>query len=131
MICLTVDEGYAYDFLSIAAVKANRVPSHQNSVNLSRTAQDLISQLGEAKHDEIIASPEYSRLQRVNDELFTLVDLAKTDAVKASDVDREVYNRWLAKKALQERFFPNARFSEQKIGYGAAAEIAAERPTNL
>lgn len=117
MIKLTLDEGYCYDFLSIARVKMVKNDTKQNAMNFGRAYADIEEQVGKEVHARVLASEEYARLYAVNEYLFRLVDQAKVDSVKASDVDREVYNRWLAKKALQEKFFPDKPFQENKIGY--------------
>lgn len=117
MIRITVDEGYAFDFHSIAAVKAAQVDNAQNAANLQRIEHDLVEQIGDAHHRAILVSEEYANLYAVNLRLYNLVDAAKKDLVKASEVDRGVYDRWLAKKVLQEKFFPEIPLQEQKIGY--------------
>jgi hypothetical protein len=123
MIQVTVDVGYAYDMHSIALVKCHKVPSARSEINWGRIDLDILNQLGRDLHSTILDSPEYKRLYEVNLFLYQLVDLAKTDAVKASEVDQGVYERWLAKKALQEKFFPATRYQEQKFGYAQAPTV--------
>ena len=119
-ITIPVDYGYAFDFLSIYEVKLNKVdgaPLYQNIKNFTEANHHIKDQIGEQKFFEIIESQEYLDLVKANQELFELVDLAKTDAVKASIVDDGVYKRFLCKRKLQEKFFPDAEKVEQKIGY--------------
>lgn len=118
MIKMTVSEAYAYDFHSIAAVKRDKMPSAQSEQNWWRIDDDIVRQVGAEKHQLILGSTEYERLYAVNLRLYELVDLAKKDVVKASEVDQGVYDRWLAKKALQDKFFPSSQYQEQKFGYG-------------
>lgn len=116
-INIEVDIGYAFDFLSIYEVKSVKLPNKKNLDNYVSCLFCLASQLGEDTITEIIVSKEYKDLFNTNKELFELVDLAKTDKVKASEVDAGVYKRFLAKRALQEKFFPDAEKIEQKFGY--------------
>ena len=62
-------------------------------------------------------SVEYKKLYEVNTKTFEAVDDAKEDGVKASYVDKCNYERYLAKVALQERFFPEEDMKENKLGY--------------
>ena len=114
---IAVDIGYVFDMISIYDVKRARAPSDQSRLNYYNAVDHLLPQIGEGLLFTVLRSFEYKHLYRVNDELFTLVDLAKTDLVKASEVDAGVYRRFLAKRALQERFFPESAKIEQKIGY--------------
>lgn len=114
---IQVDFGYAFDFLSIYEVKINKVNTVQNVKNFTETYHYLKEQIDERKFFEVMDSKEYADLLKANEELFDLVDLAKKDAVKASVVDAGVYKRFLAKRALLEKFFPEAEKVEQKFGY--------------
>jgi len=115
-ITIEVDFGYAFDFLSIYAVKMEKHYNNVNVKNYTEAWHHIKSQIGDKIH-EVMESEEYDNLILANTELFELVDLAKTDAVKASVVDAGVYKRFLAKRALQEKFFPDSDKIEQKIGY--------------
>jgi hypothetical protein len=79
-------------------------------------AQEIKEQVGAQKMNEILDSPEYKNLVDKNEEVFEAVDLAKIDAVPASLVDKLNYQRYLAKQAIQKKFF-GAEIKEQKIGY--------------
>jgi hypothetical protein len=111
------DWGYAFDYLSIFHVKIEKKKDDESKTNFSETSQHLIKLLGTKGFYNVYKSHEYQRLYDVNARLFDLVDLAKKDEVKASEVDAGVWERYLAKKALQERFFPNVPLAEQKFGY--------------
>jgi len=114
MIKMTVDEAYVFDYYSILQIKfKNNIVSE---ANLNVISQDIISQIGEPTFNKVIDSEEYSNLLNANKETFDAVDKAKADDVPASYVDKCNYQRMLAKKDLQERFF-SSPLSETKIGY--------------
>ena len=68
------------------------------------------------KFNTIIKSEEYKNLLLANKKTFKAVDKAKKDLIKASYVDECNYERYLAKKSLQDKFFSTA-LRETKIGY--------------
>lgn len=114
MIELTVDEAYAFDFLSILKVKSNRrreaMPAYEDCrINLMR-------QLGERKFIEVECSTDYLNLIQANSTLFDAIDLVKLNKATANDLDELNYKRFLLKKALQKKFFEN-EVQEIKIGY--------------
>jgi hypothetical protein len=115
---IQVDPGYLFDFLSIYDVKFCKFSLTVNEDNFMNTAKHIIAQIGYELYSQILKSQEYAQLYDINFKLFELVDLAKTDKVKASEVDAGVWKRYLAKKALQEKFFPDSAVQEQKFGYG-------------
>lgn len=119
-VALLVDFGYAYDYLSILFVKLEKTNRSDIRDQYFDCFVNLCREVGDEFHGDVMFSDEYNNLVEVNRRLYDLVDLAKKDEVKASEVDMEVYQRFLAKKALQEKFFPNAAFSERKIGYAKA-----------
>lgn len=116
MITIPVDEAYAYDYLSILELKKDKDPT---SPTKKKTFDEVFAHLREtlgALHYEVWGSLEYEKLYAANKETFEMVDLAKTDSVSASVVDRANYKRFVCKKALQKRFF-DSPVSEEKIGY--------------
>jgi len=114
MIKLIVDEAYAFDYYSILSLK------HSNGFlsleTLQTSKKDLEESLGENLVKEILNSQEYNSLLEANKLTFDAVDKAKEDLIKASYVDKCNYERMLAKKSLQNKFF-NTDLSEIKIGY--------------
>ena len=116
MIKVLVDEGVAFDMLSILQVKSKKSQSIQSAHNYFNFAQEIKDQVGISKMSEILDSPEYKNLVTQNEEVFEAVDLAKIDAIPASLVDKLNYQRYLAKKEIQKKFFGD-EISEQKIGY--------------
>ena len=114
MIKMTVDEAYVFDYYSILQLKYENKYIPKNLLEL--TKEDLASQLGEERFDVIVKSEEFLDLLAANRLTFEAVDKAKTDEVPASYVDKCNYQRMLAKKALQGKFFPTG-LTETKIGY--------------
>lgn len=121
MIRASLDHGYAYDLLSINEVKIRKNPgvaSHET--NFRRLYLELESQVGDLLHSEIMLSAEYKALSEVNEGIFDLIERNKEKKKRGEqieDVDPMNYSRFERKRALQERFFPRAAFSERKIGY--------------
>lgn len=117
MIKIEVDESYAYDMLAILGIKSKKsygLTSTNNYISLNKTLSEGIK-----NHDEIMASDEYKELEKINEAIFDYIDTMK---IKPSIedgvwVDKQNYNRFLAKKAIQEKFFPDTKNTEQKIGY--------------
>jgi len=121
MIDIKVDEGYAFDYLSILNLKCTLDPES----DIKQRAYDeckvyLKSQLGN-KFDDVFFSNEYNELYIANYETFKAVDLAKTDSVKASDVDRCNYTRFMMKKKIQDTYFGGEMY-ETKTGYSVYKE---------
>jgi hypothetical protein len=114
MIKISVDEAYAFDYLSILDIKLERNDAVKNIIDIIKN--DLINQLGFEKFNEIIASEEYINLKHSNKLTFDAVNKAKTDEVLASFVDTCNYQRMICKKKLQDKFF-DKKLSELKIGY--------------
>ena len=106
MINIKVSEAYAFDYLAILQIKCEIDPK-KNFGNFAACVTNMI--------DEI--DVEYKKLYEVNKKTFEAVDDAKEDGVKASYVDKCNYERYLAKIALQEKFFPEEDLKENKIGY--------------
>lgn len=118
MIKIEVDEAYAYDMFAIATIKLSKNDNSLNRANYASLACDIYSGIGE-KHHLIISSSEYEELYRINRNIFEYIDKMKTNPSIEDGVwvDKQNYARFLAKKALQEKFFPSQKLSEQKIGY--------------
>tara|TARA_R110000744_G_scaffold374418_1_gene487196 strand:+ start:358 stop:708 length:351 start_codon:yes stop_codon:yes gene_type:complete len=114
VIKINVDEGYAFDFLAILKVKAERdkfiLESHKDCRYL------LASQIGEELFSQVESSEEYKNLIDINELIFEAVEKARKDEVPASYIDNLNYKRFLSKKEIQDKFF-DKRQSEIKIGY--------------
>lgn len=115
---IKVDPGYMFDYLSILNVKLVKKPSEKSSRNYDETVLNVCDQIGFEKYMEIRYSDEYFNLFNINSKLFDLVDEVKRNPhMWACIVDNEVWARFLAKKALQEKFFPEIEQKEQKFDY--------------
>lgn len=123
MLRVSLDEGYVYDLLSIAAVKVAKQPANQtNLANHRRLEREIIAQVGTDLYVEILGSPEYAALYKTNHLLFDLIDWIKdprrpADSCYDLDVDELNLRRKHNKAALQARWFPLSPFTETKIGY--------------
>src|ERR1051326_995540 len=101
MIMIPVDEADAFDRLAIAGVKDDR----QLSLKLY---QAICKEITHAAAETITTSTLYADLVSANLRTFEWVEKAKRNECSAQDVDRANYQRYLAKKALQEKFFPKS-----------------------
>lgn len=116
MIKISVDHAYAFDMLAILLVKSKKQNNIQNAQNYFAAASEIKDQIGVDKMQEVLNSQEFHDLRDINSEIFDLVTKAQTDECLASDIDKGNYQRYLAKKIVQERFF-GGELKEQKIGY--------------
>lgn len=116
MITLLVDEAYAFDFLAILEVKYSFSKNASILEKIEECKKHISDQIGNDLFHTIISSQEYALVLKANKNTFDLVDKAKTDDCKASDVDRSNYYRCEARNNLQKRFFEN-KISEVKFGY--------------
>lgn len=117
MIDITVDEAYAFDFLAILQIKRDLdLENKFKKSNFIKCYEHLKLQVGGTLFSSIFYSPEYMECYEANFETFKAVDLAKTDAVPASYVDKCNYRRHIAKQKIQRKFF-SEELSEMKIGY--------------
>jgi hypothetical protein len=117
-ITIPADYGFSFDFMSIYEVKTDKNPNDVTCWNnFIETREHISAQIGASLMQLVEDSQEYANLYQANLELFELVDLAKTNSVSAKQVDDGVYKRFLAKRALQNKFFPEAAKVEQKFGY--------------
>jgi hypothetical protein len=119
MINISLDEGYVFDILSILDLKTNKTSGQIKDkviTNFLKTSQQIKGQIGESLFNTIICSDEYKELYNANKIVFELVDKAKNDSVKASEVDIQNYERYLKKTRLQNKFF-NSEVQEIKINY--------------
>lgn len=113
MIKLNVDEGYAFDYLSILQVKNNLYPSQEKQKAFEDCRQFLSNQL--MNFEEIFSSKEYEDLVKINELTFHLVDKVRNnEPIPAKDVDDANMERFYCKKNLQEKFF-DTELVETKI----------------
>lgn len=121
MITLTHSEAFAYDLLAIAEIKAARSDSGRAVFSAHALDEEIERQVGAKKHEVVLESPEYAHLMKVNDEMYVRIDELKARGEQPGDaryIDDRVYQRYLAKQALQAAHFPGTVLTEQKFGYG-------------
>ena len=110
------DFGYLMDYLSIFEVKVKKIGGEKSISNFLNCYSIVEEQIG-TKILEVIKSDEYNYLVAMNARLFDLVDEVKKDTCKGKELDDQVYLRFLAKKAVNDKFFPDSKILEQKAGY--------------
>ena len=114
MVNLLVDEAFAFDYIAILKLKADK--GYIDKESIEKNFNHLRDQIGESLFDKIIDSKEFKKLYDANSVTFDAVDAAKEDKLLASEVDKTNYFRMLAKTALQKQFF-ETELQEVKIGY--------------
>lgn len=115
MINLNVDEGYAFDYLSILEVKKNLYPSKSKKETYQNCFNFLRQQLTPELFDNILLSKEYHSLYKANKKTFDLVDMARNNGpVTAKEVDDSNMERFFCKQKLQNKFF-DGKLTEEKI----------------
>lgn len=118
MVKISVDLGYAYDFLSILEVKFLQSEQEAAIKYFNFTFNELEQAVGVEKHLKIYRSDEYDALFKINHKIFDLVDLAKTNSCTAKEVDDANYERFKIKKLILAKFPEEInQFSESKINY--------------
>lgn len=118
---IELDNAFIYDLLSIRYVKLLKsgfsdVMAYHNHKELTH---QILNQVGEI-HGTIINSLEYADLIDVNSVIFDRVkeiNVRTPTGEDAAFIDSNNYKRFVLKKALQEKFFPEQKLMEQKIGY--------------
>lgn len=114
MISILVDEGYAYDYLAILAVKAKKINTNKTLDAKNQCNEFLMNQVGEDKHLDILKSKAFTDLFNVNSETFDAVEKARYGEISAKEVDDLNMKRYHCKVALQNKFFPNIQTTEFK-----------------
>jgi len=106
MINLPVDEGYAFDYLAILSIKADKNPTKSNIVSHARCYNSLKDQIGDNYlWNKIIDSTEMRYIEDANLITYEAVEKARYGEVTAKEVDDANMLRYRAKVALQEKFF--------------------------
>lgn len=114
MIAILVDEGYAYDYLSILTVKFLKFNSEKTLNSKKECSSFLYKQIGEEKHLDILFSQEFKNLINANSETFDAVERARYGEISAKQVDDLNMKRYNCKVALQNKFFPSSSVNELK-----------------
>ena len=111
MINIHVDEGYAFDFLSILEIKKNK--SIQSMKNWESCFDYLKAQLPNDIFNLLINSQEYSAMIAINKKTFDAVEQARYGQITAKEVDNVNMERYYAKINLQNKFFSNKTTEEK------------------
>ena len=114
MVNLLVDEAFAFDYISILKLKADK--GFINEEDIEKNFDHLRDQIGEELFNSILESEQFKDLYKANCVTFDAVDAAKEDKMLASEVDKTNYFRMIAKTNLQKHFFAT-ELQEVKIGY--------------
>ncbi len=112
MIRLIMDEGFAFDILSINTLKYAKGITDVKRFNIVR--DNIREEVGELKFLEVTDSKEYLELMEANLKTFSLVDLAKEDKVLASEVHAGNDWRFRCKTKIMNKFFPDKIQIERK-----------------
>ena len=114
MINLSVDEAYAFDYLSILEVKRNIRP--ETELNWKACIYNIENQIGQEQMNIIVNSIEYKNMVEANQITFDAVEKAKNNLITAKEVDEANMLRYTRKLELQSKFFTN-KITERKFGY--------------
>lgn len=105
MIFLPCDEAFALDYFAILLVKK------QNGLPVKPEIRRLVSHLSTQipNFGEVFSSPEFNALIAANRSTFDAVAAAGDTSVQKAN-----YSRYLAKQALQKKFWPGEKLMELK-----------------
>jgi hypothetical protein len=122
MVKISVDEGYAFDILSIFQVKIHNctdpIKIETSKRGFSVLYEELKAQLGQEKLSEIINSSEYDELYTENQTTFVLVDAIRASDENSigKDIDLNNLRRFECKRKLHNKFF-DSQMLETKTKY--------------
>lgn len=112
MINLSVDEAYAFDYLSILHVKSYH---SEGAVRAWEKCHEFLgAQIDNQLWNSIIESEEYENLKKANQTVFNAVEKARYGNISAKEVDESNTERYRSKVKFQEKFFPKNKISETK-----------------
>lgn len=110
MLKISLDEGYVFDILSIYQVKLGFLFEEKYTVTENAykcMSDEIISQIGDEKFQEILQSDEFLNLLESNKNVFQLVDIAQNGEGLAKLVQDGNHDRYICKTKLQQKFFNN------------------------
>ena len=110
MIKISVDEAYVFDMLSILEVKKKNLSGEKLNIAVKAAihlVDEIVSQIGIEKYDQIIESLEYKELVQANQNIFDLVDESQNIEGMAKVTDDANFARHLKKINLQKAHFNN------------------------
>jgi hypothetical protein len=114
MLNIKVDEGYAFDFLSILHVKHLKFNNSFSSKCYFDCLNFIEVQIGKELNNLILYSKEYLNLIDANLKTFEAVEKARYSSITAKEVDDLNMLRYKYKIELQKKFFPESIILEQK-----------------
>lgn len=114
MLLISVDEAYAFDYLSILYVKKSINISSDIYETYDECEKFLKNQLGEKKWNSIINSEEYLNLIKTNQDLFQAVEDARYGKISSKELDDKNMHRYYAKQKFQKSHFPDRNLKEIK-----------------
>lgn len=117
---ITVNICECYDRLAILEIKRDFVSDLDRKKSILSKIKTLEMEISMAIGADLAAkiydSEEYKSLFISNKKVFKLIDELKNDKTLGPKINSENYNRYLFKKALQEKFFKESS-EEIKLGY--------------
>ncbi len=112
MITISVDEAYAFDFLSILEVKRVYLPNTNSLYELY--CREIKAQTEETLFSTILASEDYKELVCINRKIYDNLELLRAGKdVAASIIDNLNSDRYRLKTSIQLTYF-NSNVSETK-----------------
>ncbi len=115
MIKISMDECAAYDALSILQLKEKNRGDVRGQLELLFREIQYDMYRYNLRIEDVLSSPEYLNLYKSNVGIFEAVDMAESDQITGKKLNDLNKVRFLCKKELQERFFPNNKLTEVKL----------------
>ena len=112
-ISLPLDAAYALDYYAILQVKCDN-KLKEVFPELLKIQNCIAIQVGERGLSTVERSKEFKELYKANLAVFNIINKAHKDEVTASEVQRLNMERYKAKVALQQRFWPDSKLKEVK-----------------
>lgn len=112
MILLPVDASYALDYLAVLKVKAGNGLDCESE--MERVEALLEVQIGKDLYLKITSSDEFHQSYLANQRVFDAIEKAHRGKISARRVQEINHERYLAKQALQKRFWPKVELMERK-----------------
>jgi hypothetical protein len=105
MINLSVDEAYAFDYLSILHVKKEL--NSKLTLTWEACFSHIEKQVSSDLMNKVVNSDEYKNMIEANQITFNAVEKARYGSITAKEVDEANMLRYKRKLELQARFFNN------------------------
>lgn len=116
MLKISLDESYVFDILSIYEIKINKSTGEKQEIltkSYKLLENEIISQIGYDKYNQVKSSNEYDLLRISNSNVFDLVDRAHESELSKITADAN-YERYLHKISIQSKFF-ETKHTEVKL----------------